>query len=178
MQAGRWRKSGSGNISGLKATKYVMTGPAKGGGGKLSGVKRASCWVSDDIQVPGPIADMLSQAYGMPRTKYFPLRVTYLTNGGQVKTALDTYRSATCNIPATYFSSPSGYQLASSQAEILMDDDTRRLLRDMAGEFDSGSSRKAPRKAVSKPKKQATPPPKPGSTADQLSKLLNNLKGK
>ena len=178
MQAARWRKSGSGTISGLKATKYVMAGPAKGGGGKLSGVKRASCWVSDDIEVPGPIADMLSKAYGMPRTKYYPLRVTYLTNRGQVKVALDTYRSSTCTIPATYFTSPSGYQLASSQAEILMDDDTRQLLRDMAGEVDSPRPKNTAKKAVAKQKKSATPTPKPGSTADQLTKLLDSLKGK
>lgn len=180
MQAARWKKSGSGTISGLKATKYVMAGNPKGGSGKLSGVKRASCWVSDDIEVPGPIADMLSQAYGMPRTKYYPLRVTYLTNRGQVKTALDTYRSSVCTIPPAYFGSPSGYQLASSQAEILMDDDTRQLLKDMAGELDGAPSKPTQKKAVAKKKQKqtATPKPKPGSTADQLTKLLDSLKGK
>lgn len=173
MRKAGWRKSGSGTISGLKATKYVMDGKASG----LKTVKRASCWVSDDIQVPAPIADMLNSAYGMPRTRYFPLRVTYLTNSGQVKTALNTYQSSICAIPGNYFTRPKGYALASSQAEIMMDDETRQLLRDMAGEIDG--QRPAPRKQAVKRVKQAPKnKPKPGSTSDQLTKLLDSLKGK
>ena len=178
MQSARWKKAGSATISGLKASKYVMSGPATQGGGKLSAVKRAACWVADDIEVPAPIADMLSRVYGMPRTRYFPLKVSYQTNGGQVKVALDTYRSSTCAIPANYFAKPQGYALASSQAEVLMDEETRQLFRDMAGDF--GPSNKAPvRKATKTPAKQpAKNKPTPGSTADQLSKLLNSLTGK
>lgn len=185
MQAARWKAAGSGNISGLKATKYVMSGgPIGAGGGKLSTVKAATCWVSDEIEVPAAIADVLSRAYGMPRTRYFPLRVTYVTGSGQVKSALDTYRSSTCPIPAAYFAKPNGYALASSQAEVLMDDETRQIFEDMAGE--AGIKRKpvAARPAATPAAAQKTaagsntPPPKPGSTADQLSKLLDALKGK
>ncbi|MEZ4487430.1 MAG: hypothetical protein R3C24_12640 [Cyanobacteriota/Melainabacteria group bacterium] len=187
MQAARWKAAGSGNISGLKATKYVMSGgPIGAGGGKLSTVKAATCWVSDEIEVPAAIADVLSRAYGMPRTRYFPLRVTYVTGSGQVKSALDTYRSSTCAIPAAYFAKPNGYALASSQAEVLMDDETRQIFEDMAGE--AGMKRKpvaarpaanSSAAAAQKPAAgSATPPPKPGSTADQLSKLLDALKGK
>ena len=179
MQSARWIKGKSGNISGLKATQYVMAGA---GSGKLSAVKRASCWVSDEIEVPPPIADALNRAYGLPNTKYFPLKVTYVTSRGQVKVALDTYRSATSNIPTAYFSAPSGYKLASSQAEIVMDDETRQILRDMAGDLE-GAKKGAPARAQGRtqaqPQAQSSPKPKPapGSTADQLTKLLESLKG-
>lgn len=181
MQAARWKKAGSANISGLKATKYVMEGSISPGGGKLSSVRQAACWVSDEIEVPAPIADVLSQAYGMPRTRYYPLRVTYVTGGGQIKVALDTFRSSTCAIPANYFSKPQGYALASSQAEILMDDETRQLFSDMAGEAGMKPARAASRPAQSRApavQKTEAAKPKPGSTADQLSKLLDALKGK
>lgn len=182
MQAARWKMAGSADVAGLKATKYVMVGPAQTGGGKLSSVTRAACWVSDEIEVPAPIADVLSRAYGMPRTRYFPLRVSYVTGTGQLKVALDTYRSSTCTIPAAYFAKPNGYRLANSQAEILMDEETRQLFRDMAGEAGPPrAARKAaaPVRPATDSKSQASDSkPKPGSTADQLSKLLESLKGK
>lgn len=201
MRSNPWVQSGSGVVAGVKATKYSMKrgsvasmAPTKDGHLKktMATVQGAECWVSDEIPVPAPVASMLSQAYGMPQTKYFPLRVTYV-NGNRPGTALDTLNSKSCNIPIGYYARPQGYLLARSQAEVLMDDETKQILRDMASELED-SPRSAPsggNNATPSPSPvptQATRPPaatSPNSVQvggmnldkDKLTRLLQQLKG-
>lgn len=199
MRNNPWVQTGTGVVAGVKATKYSMKGGSVGNVQRmkngqirktLSTVQGAECWVSEEIAVPAPVASMLSQAYGMPQTKYFPLRVTYV-NSGRPGTALDTLNSKSCNIPASFFAKPQGYLLAKSQAEVLMDDETKQILRDMASEFDE-----SPRGAASggnnataspSPVPQARPAATvtPSNTVqvggvnldkDKLTKLLQQLK--
>lgn len=181
MQNSAWSKAGSGNIAGLKATKYVMRGgsqPLTGGKRTLAQVQSATCWIADEIEIPAPLAEMLSAAYGMPRTKYFPLKVTYQSNGAN-KVALDTYHCKTCPIPGNFYSYPGGYTLAGSQAEVLIDDETRQILQDLAGELDDKPTQRqqvAPQRARPAPTRAIAAPQIPKK--DPLGSLLDSLQGK
>lgn len=201
MRSNPWVQTGSGVVAGVKATKYSMKGGSvanmqRSKDGRLrktlATVQGAECWVSDEIPVPAPVASMLSQAYGMPQTKYFPLRVTYI-NSGRPGTALDTLNSKSCSMPVGYYAKPQGYILAKSQAEVLMDDETKQILRDMASELEdsprsaaSGGNNSTP--SPSPVPTQATRPPAaaPANSVqvggmnldkDKLTRLLQQLKG-
>ncbi len=183
MRANPWVKAGAGNVAGLKATKYVMQNksPVTGGGKTLNSVSNAECWVADDIEVPAQVADMLSNTYGMPKTKYFPLKIAYRDSNGRAVTALDTYRSESRPIAQNYFACPSGFKLVSSKAEVFMDEETQQMMSDMANEMGLDS----PRRAAS-PATQAAPvrsgvgsrSPAPAKDTNELSRMLDSLKSK
>jgi len=185
MQNSAWTKAGSGNIAGLRATKYVMQGgsqPLQAGKRTLASVQSATCWIADEIEIPPALAEMLAAAYGMPKTKYFPLRVTYSSNNGANKVALDTYHSKTCPIPGGFYGYPGGYAVASSQAEVLLDDETRQILEDMAGEVsgrpDSSSTRGTQVRQVRQQSPARVAPTPAAKKNDPLGSLLDSLKGK
>lgn len=123
----QWSKNGPSDVSGLKATKYTVLG-----GGKS--LRHADCWVSNDIRVPSQISQMLAQAYGLPVTDTFPLKVSYVSMNGSLSSVLDTYRLQTTNIPAGYFGLPPGYKRVASQEEVMMDDETQSILRDLVSD--------------------------------------------
>ncbi len=182
MKSRPWQLAGAGNVAGLKATKYTMKNAAPAAGGRnLNAVSSAECWVASDIPVPPGVADMLANTYGMPKTKYFPLRISYTGSDGRTVTALDTFRSESRAIPANYFGLPGGYKLASSQAEVFMDDETQRMMNDMA--FEMGLDAPKRPQQISRP--VAIPrtggatlhsQPQQGGNND-LSKMLDALKG-
>ncbi|MDZ4832658.1 MAG: hypothetical protein SGJ27_02535 [Candidatus Melainabacteria bacterium] len=183
MKSRPWQLAGAGNVAGLRATKYTMknAAPVAGGGRNLNAVASAECWVATDIAVPPSVSDMLSNTYGMPKTKYFPLRITYTGPDGRLVTALDTYKSEARQIPANYFGLPGGYKLASSQAEVFMDDETQRMMNDMASEMGMDAPRRPQQHArpAAVPNRGGgvalrTPPPQQGN---DLSKMLDALKG-
>jgi hypothetical protein len=183
MRQRPWSKAGSGSVAGLKATKYVMQNSTPVAGRRnLNAVAAAECWVADDITVPAAVADMLANTYGMPKTKYFPLRISYTGTDGKAGIALDTYRAETRAIPATAFGSPQGYKLVASQAEVFMDDETQQMMNDMASEMGLDAPRRPQQRAAATP--QVAPrgmgvrrdAPAPQGNND-LSKMLDALKG-
>ena len=182
MRQRPWSKAGGGTIAGLKATKYVMQNATPTAGKRsLSAVSSAECWVADDITVPAAVADMLANTYGMPKTKYFPLKITYTGPDGRPGIALDTYRAEARAMPAGAFSSPQGYKLVASQAEVFMDDETQQMMNDMASEMGLDAPRRPQQRAVSMPQsapRGMTPrqDPQPQGGND-LSRMLDALKG-
>jgi len=183
MKSNPWVKAGGGTIAGLKATKFVMQNskPVAGARRNLNSVAAAECWVADDITVPASVSDMLSNTYGMPKTKYFPLRITYTGSDGRPGTALDTYRSEARQIPQTYFASPAGYKLVASQAEVFMDDETQQMMNDMASEMGLDAPRRPQQRNVQQAMPQRTgmgvrPGAQPQGNND-LTKMLDALKG-
>lgn len=127
-----WVRGGVGGVSGLKATQYSIQNASISAraGGKRSTVSAADCWVADEIQVPHQVSEMISKAYGLPNTRSFPLRISMVENGAP-SVVLDTYYSKSCNIPSSWYSVPAGYGRASSEAEVMMDDDTKQMFKDM-----------------------------------------------
>ncbi len=184
MKSRPWQQAGSGSVAGLRAAKYTMKGgaPIAGAGAKnLNAVSSAECWVATDISVPPSVSDMLANTYGMPKTKFFPLRISYTGSDGRVVTALDTFKGEGRQIPANFFGLPGGFKLASSQAEVFMDDETQRMMNDMASEMGLDAPRRpqAARPAAQAPRASGgvtlrTPPPQ---SNNDLSKMLDALKG-
>lgn len=139
MSDRNWAKTGSTQVAGLVATKYTMNG---GGppGGKRATIRHADCWISNDIAVPGRISKMLAKAYGLPDTHMFPLKVSYVNNSGSLSSMLDTYYTKTCPIPANYFGLPQGYRRGESEADVMIDDETKQILNDLASDQPSRST--------------------------------------
>ncbi|MBX3072626.1 hypothetical protein KF913_01840 [Candidatus Obscuribacterales bacterium] len=183
MRQRPWSKAGSGNVAGLKATKYIMQNSAPVAGRRsLNAVAAAECWVADDITVPAAVADMLANTYGMPKTKYFPLRISYTGTDGKPGIALDTYRAEARAMPANAFAFPQGYKLVASQAEVFMDDETQQMMNDMASEMGLD----APRRPQQRPAMTTQAAPRgmgvrhdaqPAQGNNDLSKMLDALKG-
>lgn len=132
-----WYRGGATSIAGLRATQYKMQGgntnlQRSSRTNKLSQVKAADYWVSDDIQVPPKIGEMLAHIYGLPPTTNVPLRLSYLTQEGANQVALETYRSQQCPIPVTYYAAPQGYKPVKSDVEVMADEETKQMIDDMA----------------------------------------------
>lgn len=131
-----WYRGGATNIAGLRATQYKMSGNnaslQRTSRSKLSQVRAADYWVSDDIQVPPKIGEMLAQIYGLPPTTNVPLRLSYETQEGANQVALETYRSQQCPIPVTYYAAPQGYKPVKSDVEVMADEETKQMIDDMA----------------------------------------------
>ncbi len=191
MRSNPWSKGGAGAVAGLKATQYVMRVEPGKGAGKLRSVREAECWVADEITVPDAVASMLSDTYGMPKTKFFPLRLTYKTADGKSGVGLDTYRSQSSAMPPNYFAAPQGYTAVKSQAEVFMDDETKQMFNDMASEMGLDAPKQAPRSAppvsaagagrrqgMSMRQNAAPQGNNESKSQDQLSKLLDSFKGK
>ena len=120
-------------VAGLQATQYVMNGGGPAGS-KRAAIRHADCWISDDIAVPGRISKMLAKAYGLPDTHMFPLKVSYVNNSGSLSSMLDTYYTKACPIPANYFGLPQGYRRGESEADVMIDDETKQILNDLASD--------------------------------------------
>lgn len=127
-----WRKSQSGNVAGLKATKYVASNSTASSVGRGNAWSSADCWVADQIKVPQRLAEMLTTVYGLPTTQAVPLRVTYTDLNGREETILDTYQQQSTPVPDSYLTAPSGYKLAKSEVEVLMTAENRQLVDDIA----------------------------------------------
>ncbi|MCC7528500.1 MAG: hypothetical protein IT342_08260 [Candidatus Melainabacteria bacterium] len=140
LGAGRWQRGTVSNIANLRATQYVMN-DAAGVQARMAarGKKRvqqhlqgADYWVSEEIQVPPQLADLLSAMYGLPNTLNVPLRLSVTTQEQGTKVQLDTYRSQSCPIPISYYSMPSGYRPVKSSVEVMADEDTKQIIDDMS----------------------------------------------
>jgi hypothetical protein len=183
MRQNPWVKAGGGSIAGLRATKFVMQNKAPVAGRRtLAAVAAAECWVADDITVPASVADMLANTYGMPKTKYFPLRISFTGSDGKQGVALDTYKCEARAIPQNYFGAPQGYKLVASQAEVFMDDETQQMMNDMASEMGlDAPKRPQQQRSVAVPVQRGTGMAIRNNAAPQsnndLSKMLDALKG-
>jgi hypothetical protein len=183
----QWSKGSNGNIAGLKATQYVMRGGGtfsrQGANGqkKTSTVSAADYWVSDDIQVPPRLGDLLSSAYGLPTTQNVPLRLECTDSKGS-KRMLETYRmQALATIPNTYFNCPGGYKAVQSDAEVMMNDEQKQMIDDMSREMGGGLESSPQPQSAPQYSPQPTSAPQPAASAggggnDALSKLLDAYK--
>jgi hypothetical protein len=125
-----WHKAKAGNIIGLKSTRYTATNPQPARG--QNAWVEANCWVADQIKVPPRLAELLTTAYGLPTTQLVPLRVTYKRVDGSEETILDTYQQQTTALPDSYLTAPGGYQLAKSEVEVMMTEENKQLVNDIA----------------------------------------------
>lgn len=143
LGAGKWQKGTVSNIANLRATQYVMN-DAAGVQARLAArgkkanqhLQAADYWVSEEIQVPPQLADLLSAMYGLPNTMNVPLRLSVTTQEQGTKMQLDTYRSQSCPIPISYYSMPNGYRPVKSSVEVMADEDTKQIIDDMSKDLD------------------------------------------
>ncbi len=142
-----WQKGQVSNIANLRATQYVMNDAAgvqaraaRAGHKVQQHLRGADYWVSEDIQVPPQLADLLSSMYGLPNTLNVPLRLTVTTAEQGSKMQLDTYRSQSCPIPISYYSMPSGYRPVKSSVEVMADEETKQIIDDMSKDLGNEGS--------------------------------------
>jgi hypothetical protein len=144
MQDRNWTKGGSSNICGLHAVEHKMTvsNTLRLGKRATTQISGATYWTCEDISVPPQLSSLLSTVYGLPTTQYIPLRVLAVEQGKN-KQLLDTYRSQQSAIPVSYFSCPSGLTPVKSDAEVMMNDEQKQILNDMARDLDDPKSSKS-----------------------------------
>lgn len=140
MSERKWNKSSDSNIAGVKATEYVMNGGYLTPSTKKSSIRHANCWISEQITIPPQVSQMLAKVYGLPDTRTFPLKVSYVNTSGALNNMLDTYRAQACPIPTSYFGVPSNYKRCASEAEVMMDDETKQIFNDMMSDGPSSGS--------------------------------------
>lgn len=141
-----WVRKQTKSIAGLKATQYVSKADdlsiqrmmAKRGKRGTS-IKSAEYWVSEDIAVPPKLANMLQAAYGLPSTHSVPLRLSYVNRDGNSQLLLETYRAQTTSIPQGYFNLAAVYRPARTEAEVIINAETRQMINDLASELGTKS---------------------------------------
>jgi hypothetical protein len=133
-----WSKMGDTYLLNMKATEYRMgskTIRQKTRSGQLVNktITGAQYWVAADIQIPPKLTDLLAAAYGLPtqQSQCIPLRLKY-SDGGKENLVLDTYRVDKAPIPVAYFARPQGYKPVTSDAEVMMNDEQKQIMSDMA----------------------------------------------
>jgi hypothetical protein len=163
-----WNRAANSKICGLKATEFSMAGNTiKGKKGVAHKIDNATYWTSDDITVPPKLADLLATAYGLPPSANIPLKLSYTDSHG-AKSLLDTYRAQAAPIPISYFDCPTGLTLAKSYSEVMMNDDQRQVLNDMARELSSDTNSPTTPTAASSQPMQRT-----ASTTTSAGKTIN-----
>jgi hypothetical protein len=166
-----WSPGRSGTIVGLRASQYVM---------KNSAAPRtpndwvsAEYWVANDIKVNPRLSELLSTAYGTPDNSCVPLRLTYKTASGKSGTSLDTYREQATSIPGSYFNGPSGYQLAKSEVDVMMTNEHRQIMNDIANDLGKTETSRA---AQHIPAQGMTLPNGKTYSRDQINRFVDALK--
>lgn len=142
MASSAWARGAKSNICGLNATEYRMTGAntLHSGKKKSTNISGATYWCSDDIKVPPQLSQLLATVYGLPTTQSVPLRLTCVEKGAN-RTILETYRSQAAAIPVSYFEPPTGLTPVKSDAEVMMNDEQKQIINDMARELDDVNAR-------------------------------------
>ena len=178
LKGATWEKSGTSDIQGLKATEYRMgskTVRSKNKNGTISQktIGSASYWVASDIIIPPKLTELLGAAYGLPTatSSCVPLRLKYNEASGE-HTVLDTYRVDKSPLPVAYFDKPQGYKLVTSDAEVMMNDEQKQIMNDMAHDLDT-----SPQNSELKAKVQAVQAGNTNAaktfTKDDVSKLMD-----
>jgi hypothetical protein len=161
-----WRKGQSGHIAGLKATRYVMTNTAASGRHSNKEWVSADYWVADQIKAPAQLASMLTTTYGLPAIHGVPLRLRYTDASGRSETVLDTYQQQSTPVPDSYLACPSGYRLAKSEIEVMMTEENKQMVDDIAKDLSQ-----EPLSLDSQRTSQRTDP---RSVSDTVSNIRNN----
>ncbi len=179
LQSSTWFKAGAGSILGLRATEYKMNGRTvqhKNAKGQItqSRIDGAQCWVATDIQVPPKLVDLIATAYGLPNESTFPLRVTYLDNA-TAHTVLDTYRCNKTSFPANYFEMPGGYKPVKSAAEVMMNDEQKQIMDDMARDLGGDSQGAQLKQKLDNVRAGNTTAGAANFSKDDVNRLLNSF---
>jgi hypothetical protein len=166
-----WSQGRSASIAGLRATQYVMknSGASKGPNEWVS----AEYWVANDIKVNPKLSELLSTAYGTPDNSCVPLRLTYKTAAGKAGTSLDTYREQATSIPTSYFNGPNGYQLAKSEVDVMMTNEHRQIMDDIAKDLGNTDTSRA---AQHIPAQGMTLPNGKTYSREQIGRFVDALK--
>ena len=166
-----WSQGKVGSIVGLRATQYVM---------KNAGAPRspndwvsAEYWVANDIKVNSRLSELLSTAYGTPDNSCVPLRLIYKTASGKTGVSLDTYREQSTNIPTSYFNGPAGYQLAKSEVDVMMTNEHRQIMDDIANDLGKTDTSRA---AQHIPAQGMTLPNGKTYSREQITRFVDALK--
>ncbi len=179
-----WSKIGTGSIAGMKANKYQMSNAASSKNLKWSS---AAYWLADDIKVPTSLAQLISSACGLPASDSIPLQLSYRDKNNQTVTLLQTYRQQQAKIPEQTFYLPTSYKLAKSEVAVLISQENRALLNDLAEDLGGdktsvGNSMPASEKMptgnlpLDKVPDQITLPNGKTVTKGQINKFLDGLK--
>ncbi len=176
-----WSKIRSGSVAGLPASEYQMTNSPSQSAHSGSKWVSATYWLADSITVPASLSQLISAASGLPASNSIPLRLSYRNPKGQSEVLLDTYQQQKAAIPDSYFSVPTNYKTAKSEVEVLMSEENRSLLNDLAEDFSHGGTRtsasgQANELPLDKLPNQLTLPGGKTVSKDQINKFLNNFK--
>jgi hypothetical protein len=133
-----WKPGGTREIAGLRAKEFTVTSSAKGE--MIAG----DYWGAVDIKAPPHVAELLSAKFGTPtESQLIPLAFTYVDASGQSIKALETYRQQATNIPSNYYQAPNGYRLAKSEVDVMMTDEHRQIMNDIANDLGNTNSTSA-----------------------------------
>jgi hypothetical protein len=133
-----WKPGGSRSIAGLRAKEFTVTSSTKGE--MIAG----DYWGAMDIKAPPHVAELLSAKFGTPAdSNLVPLQFSYVDANGQAVTALETYRQQGTNVPSNYYRAPQGYKLAKSEVDVMMTDEHRQIMNDIANDLGNTSSNSA-----------------------------------
>jgi len=135
-----WTRGRTGKILSLNATQYVMKNNTPKTPNEWVS---AEYWVANDIKVNPKLSELLATAYGTPDNSGVPLRLTYKTSAGRSGTSLDTYREQQAPIPSSYYSGPSGYTLAKSEVDVMMSNEHRQIMDDIANDLGNTDAKRA-----------------------------------
>lgn len=145
----KWTKVSSGSIAGIKASKFEMTNSTNTAGQTTKWLS-ANYWLADEINVPPRLAQLVSNTCGLPDSNSIPLELSYRDQKGLCTTLLNTYRQQQANIPDSYFSLPAGYKPAKNEVEVLVSQENRAFIEDLANDLTNESPKNRQLKDMAK----------------------------
>jgi hypothetical protein len=119
------RKVGSGSIAGIRAVQYIVNNPDA-----FPDAKRTELWMSNDMEVPNQLTQILGRAYGvnLGNISGFPLRFSYIDFKGKRTVLLNTLKTQAQVIPSVSFNYPAHYKRVENELLVVMDENNKETL--------------------------------------------------
>jgi len=163
-----WKPGGSRSIAGLRAKEFTVTSSSKGD--MIAG----DYWGALDIKAPAHVSELLSAKFGTPAdSNLIPLQFSYVDPNGQAVTSLETYRQQATNVPSNYYTAPQGYKLAKNEVDVMMTDENKQIMNDIANDLGNTNSNTA---ASHIPAGGVTLPNGKTVSKDDVSKLVDSIR--
>ena len=133
-----WIKKGKVTVSGVEGTLYEISGVMRkrDASGHIfpRDIVKAKYVVAEGYPINPRLTRMMIDVYGFPSIAGIPLRLTYISDKGEQRPILDTYRIDRSALTASCFNPPTGLRKVDSEMEVMIDAQQLMMLKKMAAQ--------------------------------------------
>ncbi len=143
-QGAHWVKKGQVNICGMQASQYEISGAMRkhdsNGHVFPSDIVKAKFVIAEGYPINPKLTKLMKEAYNFPTLAGIPLRLVYISDKGEQRPVVDTYRIDRTALTAVVFNRPSGLRKVDNEVEVMIDPQQQSMLKKMATDMDPANA--------------------------------------